>query len=291
MRTFRIDYTNTENKLPDGDIVGKFGEHNATLLKITPPQEMTECADIAYYRIAFGLTNYRTIHSGTLEKSETVSLALFAQVTRSDTISVQLVGYGADDSLVMKSETVKKLKFSESVGGTEISADGDSHNLGAEVAAMQTKLNKFGEDEKGNLIYNGNPISSSSAIKTVSIDINGFSDTGIDNGYWISAGENAFLLLIDGDLLPENAEIVEMKMQLLNENQIRSKADLYSSYYISTGTVLDVFARGQKISSPVGYFENETVVAYLGDPFSMSLIIEEVSSQNPMHAVIYYKEG
>ncbi len=136
MRTFIIDYTNTENMLPDGDVIGYYGEHNATQLVITPPQEMTDCENISYYRIAFGLTNCRAVHSESLEKGETVAMPLFSQITKSDTVSVQLEGYSSDGNLVAKSETVKKLKFSESVGGVEISADSKSGGLAAEVAEI-----------------------------------------------------------------------------------------------------------------------------------------------------------
>lgn len=195
MRTFHIDYTNAENKLPDGDIVGKYGEHNATILSITPPAEMTESEEIICYRIAFGLTNCRTVTSEQLEKAETVSLPLNAQITRSDTLSVQLVGYDAENNLVMKSETVKKLKFAESVGGTEISADGNSHNLGAEVIALKKTLEELSnivirptktitfsdaevfaynyDTERLGLLFWEEPIPIGTEIKTIRIKYNG----------------------------------------------------------------------------------------------------------------------
>ncbi|MBQ8015462.1 MAG: hypothetical protein IJ264_04670 [Clostridia bacterium] len=192
MRIFRIDYTNADNMFPDGDIVGYYGEHNATQLVITPPQEMTDCADVASYRIAFGLTNCRAVRSETLEKTEAVSFLLFAQITRSETISVQLEGYGTDGNLVMKSETAKKLKFSDSVSGTEITANGKASDLSTEVSANTAArhthenaatLGALGESD-GQLTYNGNAVGERSFItrpfETLDVtDILGFQSISI----------------------------------------------------------------------------------------------------------------
>ena len=216
MRIFNIDYT-ASNKLPDGDTVGKYGEHNATLLSITPPSEMSENTEIVFYRIAFGLTNCRTVHSEKIEKAETVSYLLNAQITRSDIISVQLVGYDAESKLVMKSETVKKLKFAESVGGIEVDPDGKSYNIGAEVAEMKTKLDKFGEDENGNLLYKNKPLTAKERT-TFSIELP--YDDG-NNFYVTASGGNLYALSDMSDTFVEGTEIASLEMWVEDYNGSR----------------------------------------------------------------------
>ncbi len=171
MRKFTIDFT-AENTLPDGSILGKQGEHNATELVIVPPSEMTDCEDVTSYRIAFGLTNCRCVHSETLEKSAEVSMLLFSQITSSESVEIQLEGYGADGNLVMKSTTVNKLKFLPSVCGKETGADGNSQSMSNEVnkntAARHTHENKDVLDglsaDGENLLFNGQSIGGGAEI-------------------------------------------------------------------------------------------------------------------------------
>lgn len=221
MRIFRIDYTNADNMFPDGDIVGYYGEHNATQLVITPPQEMTDCADVASYRIAFGLTNCRAVRSETLEKTEAVSFLLFAQITRSETISVQLEGYGTDGNLVMKSETAKKLKFSDSVSGTEITANGKASDLSTEVsantAARHTHENvaTLGalSEADGQLTYKGTaigerPTNTVEALGELSFSLR--TDLASFDAIAIGAFEGDFLF----DKIPIGAEIKSIEFRL-----------------------------------------------------------------------------
>ena len=171
MRKFTIDFT-AENTLPDGSVLGKQGEHNATELVIVPPSEMTDCEDVTSYRIAFGLTNCRCVHSETLEKAAEVSMLLFSQITLSESVEIQLEGYGADGNLVMKSTTVNKLKFLPSVCGKETGADGNSQSMSNEVnqntAARHTHKNKDVLDglsaDGESLMFNGKSIGGGAEI-------------------------------------------------------------------------------------------------------------------------------
>ena len=171
MRKFTIDFT-AENTLPDGSILGKQGEHNATELIIVPPSEMTDCEDVTSYRIAFGLTNCRCVHSETLEKAAEVSMLLFSQITSSESVEIQLEGYGADGNLVMKSTTVNKLKFLPSVCGKETGADGNSQSMSNEVnqntAARHNHENKDVLDglsaDGESLMFNGKSIGGGAEI-------------------------------------------------------------------------------------------------------------------------------
>lgn len=271
MRTFHIDYTNAENKLPDGDIVGKYGEHNATILSITPPAEMTESEEIICYRIAFGLTNCRTVTSEQLEKAETVSLPLNAQITRSDTLSVQLVGYDAENNLVMKSETVKKLKFAESVGGTEIPADGSSHNLGAEVAEMKTKLNKFGEDENGNLTYNNNPISGERPTCSFELPY----DDG-DNFYVTSKGNNLYALSDTSDTFEVGTEIASLEMWVEDYDGSRWVDFRDMAQYDGSPFILNHY----KVRSSFELFSGEVIFCLIYCPENTPALLDKLINGN-----------
>ena len=163
MRTFRIDFSNESNPLTDGDVLGNQGEHNATIIVITPPAEMTENENITSYRIAFELTNCRSVRSASIAKSDAVSLPLFSQITSSETIAIQLEGYNENGDLVVKSPKVSKLKFNPSVCGVELPLSGSSNSLAAEVNLNTNFRNNFTETESGNLTYKGQPIGGGTA--------------------------------------------------------------------------------------------------------------------------------
>lgn len=167
IRSFRILFPSAENQLPDGDFAGYVGEHNATLLEITPPKEMTDCSDIATYRIAFELTNCRAVHSDPITKAASISMLLPSQITSSKVIAVQLEGYSADNDLVAKSEKMVKIKFHPSVCGVETGANNEPFGIVSEVTANTKARHTHANatvldglsDSGGTLQYNGKPIS------------------------------------------------------------------------------------------------------------------------------------
>ena len=185
IRNFRILFPSADNILPDGDFAGYVGEHNATLLEITPPKEMTDCEDIATYRIAFELTNCRAVHSDPITKAVSISMLLPAQVTSSKVISVQLEGYSTDNNLVAKSEKISKIKFYPSVCGVETGADNKPFGIVAEVTANTQARHKHSNaavldslsDSGGTLQYNGKPISG----VTVDSKLSGSSTNPVQN--------------------------------------------------------------------------------------------------------------
>lgn len=272
MRTFNIDYT-SENKLPDGDIVGKYGEHNATLLSITPPSEMSENTEIVFYRIAFGLTNCRTVHSEKIEKAETVSYLLNAQITRSDVISVQLVGYDAESKLVMKSETVKKLKFAESVGGVEVDPDGKSYNIGAEVIALQEKVKDFSEDANGNLLYKGKPITAGRPTREVTL-------SGENGDYYCSSSDTGY-------------PIIDATYSFANGTEIKSIEILYEGKWINIydiarydglATVINMFAVSEEVES----YSGESVLAIIAPLRSAGILTSLlINSETDIKVTVY----
>lgn len=167
IRNFRILFPSADNTLPDGDFAGYVGEHNATLLEITPPKEMTDCEDIVTYRIAFELTNNRAVHSDPITKAASISMFLPSQITSSKVIAVQLEGYSADNNLVAKSAKMVKIKFHPSVCGTETGANNEPFGIVTEVTANTKARHSHKNagvldglsDSGGTLQYKGKPIS------------------------------------------------------------------------------------------------------------------------------------
>lgn len=155
--------------LPDGEFAGYIGEHNATLLEITPPKEMSDCEKISAYKIAFELTNCRSVHSDEIAKAPSISMYLPSQITSSRIIAVQLEGYSTDGSLIAKSEKAVKIRFAPSVHGVETGYDnGKPFNTATEIKentkARHTHKNinviNGLSDNDGILRYNGKPVGS-----------------------------------------------------------------------------------------------------------------------------------
>lgn len=165
----RIDFSNPENFLPDGDTLGNEGEHNATELLITPPDSMKSNLKVSFYRLAFELQNCRTYHSDKLANYETISFFVPYDVSTSDMVAVQLEGYDDNGNLVIKSDKVSKLKFKPSVNGIEKTSSGSS-GMTSEVNLNTKFREQFSEDENGNLTYKNKPVGTERRTETITID-------------------------------------------------------------------------------------------------------------------------
>ena len=206
--------------LPDGNILGYQGEHNATLLSITPPNEMTECEEIAGYKIAFQLQNSRFCRSEMIMKSPSVEILLSSQITSSKEISVQLEGYGADGNLVIKSKKVSKLVFDDSVAGTNIEysngESGTTKDIIANTLARHTHsnadvLNEFGENEAGKPTYKGELIGTGTVIGEAS----GRPTTSVTTEYayptTTSVGSIDMIVIDQYSDVPKDVEIADIE--------------------------------------------------------------------------------
>lgn len=147
MRTIRIDFTKA-NILPDGYILGRIGEHNATQLKITPPEEMTANDDITGYFVAFE-TGGLIIHSEKFENADEITPVLQAQLTMNKNIRVQLEGCNREDVVIMKSQLVTGLCFMPSVQGTETESE---NSLGPLLSSTFSGLQFNALDSENQLI-------------------------------------------------------------------------------------------------------------------------------------------
>lgn len=168
MRSFSINF-NEENKLPDGKCLGRKGEHNATELNITPPEEILNNAEVEGVVIVFQVGAHRVFRSDVHENAETLNYKLPREVTCANMVDVQLEGYDSTEELIIKSEVVEGLYLEPSVCGEETNNE-ISKSLSSEIAANTIArhthenadvLNALA-DENGSLTYNGKAIGGAS---------------------------------------------------------------------------------------------------------------------------------
>lgn len=217
MRTLRIDFT-AENMLPDGDLAGRMGEHNATDLIITPPAEMAQCGEIVNYVAAF-VTEGKIIRTDFYPKADTITVSLCSQLTQDHSLSLQLEAYDGTGGLVVKSPIVSELRLLPSAGGDETDFDGESGGMVSQINlntlarhshSNMGVLEKFGEDS-GKLTYNGIAVNASKT-KTVELDVlNSEVYIQVENGkIFISTFDDMF----DSPPVPDNAKIVTLEAKL-----------------------------------------------------------------------------
>lgn len=150
---------------------GYMGEHNATVLHITPP---TMLSDSDYFRAAFDLSGI-VIYSEQLT-GDTLTVILWKQLTQQKQISMTLEGYKDDGSDIGKSQLVT-LMFREAVFGTDGESDTNPHGMAVDVAANTARhthdnkptLNKLSEVD-ATLMFSGQPIGGTSTVIVNSID-------------------------------------------------------------------------------------------------------------------------
>lgn len=217
MRTLRIDFT-AENILPDGEYIGRIGEHNATHLIITPPSEMAECNDIINYVAAF-VTEGKIIRSDFYPKAEQITIPLCSQLTQDHSLGVQLEGYDGTGGLVVKSAVVSELRLLPSAGGDETDFDGENGGIVSQInlntLARHEHSNKSvldGISEKsGILIYNGEPVT---AQKTQTVEVSVLNgDACVE-----STGSGYLFSVADNGSVPENADIKKVEFYVSVEN-------------------------------------------------------------------------
>lgn len=263
MRTLRIDFT-AENMLPDGNMAGRMGEHNATDLIITPPAEMAQCEEIVNYVAAF-VTEGKIIRTDFYPKAEQITVSLCSQLTQDHSLSLQLEAYDGTGGLVVKSPIVSELRLLPSAGGDEEEFDGESGGMVSQINlntlsrhnhANSDVLDKFSE-ENGKLTFDGVPVSVPK-IKTVVIDM----DTG---GLYFLAESGKIDVCIFNDVyeqppVPDNAKLVslEAKMPVNGEEtwvdlKMMIKYENYTPYIY----IMDrVFTEAETAYLAVIFYEN-----------------------------------
>lgn len=220
MRTLRIDFT-AENMLPDGDYIGRIGEHNATDLVITPPAEMAQCEEIINYVAAF-VTEGKIIRSDFYPKAEQITVSLCSQLTQDHTLGVQLEGYDGSGGLVVKSPVVSELRLLPSAGGDETDFNGEDGGIVSQINlntiarhehSNSSVLSSLGEIN-GLLTYDGAPVSAQ-RLNTVVLDVQ-MGDAMID----VSNLVLSFMVsdfMFDTPPIPEGADIKSVEFSITGE--------------------------------------------------------------------------
>ena len=264
--------------LPDGDYIGRMGEHNATRLIITPPAEMAECDAIVNYVAAF-VTEGKIIRSNIYPKSEQIEIPLCAQLTQDHSLGVQLEGYDDKGGLVVKSAVIGELKLLPSAGGDEEEFDSESSGLVSQINlntlarhehSNADVLGGIGEnngiltyngesitthehtntdvlgglgDTNGILTYNGKPIA---AQKTKTVEFDAQNGNGI-----VEVSESTILFGImnsdeNNPIIPDNTDILTVEFKIDNEESwtdIRS-AMKYDPYIVTVSQTFRAFCCG-----------------------------------------------
>lgn len=160
MRQITIDYT---NPVPcELNIAGRIGEHNATELIIVPPEFLSANEKVSHYILAFAV-ECKVIHSEPISKADELKISLWGQLTQSEILTVQLEGHDSAGELISKTEPVR-LRFLNSVCGNETQSDTNNPDFISDYLknkhshANKDVLDKFGIDESGNLLFNGEEI-------------------------------------------------------------------------------------------------------------------------------------
>lgn len=221
MRTLRIDFT-AENMLPDGDYIGRIGEHNATDLIITPPAEMAECEEIINYVAAF-VTEGKIIRSDFYPKAEQITVSLCSQLTQDHTLGVQLEGYDGTGGLVVKSAIISELRLLPSAGGDETDFDGENGGIVSQInlntLARHEHTNKNVLDgiseESGILTYNGEPVTAQKK-KTLELDV-------LNCEAMVEFSSNAIIFSVMNEdpaspLIPEGSDIISVEFSTTVED-------------------------------------------------------------------------
>ncbi len=217
MREVRIDFTKNEY-LPDGRDIGRIGEHNATNLVITPPTEMTDCAEILSL-IAVFAGDGKLFRTEQYPKEAQITVPLCSPLTQSHSLSFQLEGYGSDGNLIVKSPLITGLRLLPSADGDEADYESSDSGLVAEISANTLArhthenadvLGKFGEND-GVPTYNGQPLGSRKT-KTTVYDL--FEGEGY--AFVEATGMRKALLFVNNEItatpIAEGTEILSVEM-------------------------------------------------------------------------------
>lgn len=160
MRQITIDFDKMlVSGLVDNKYAGYLGEHNATELTLIKPKKLEGVA----FSVAF-MTNGEVVHSKFFNGDETISVAMWQQLTQDSTLYVQLEAYDRVGNYLGKSN-VAKLNLGSSVHGVDVIADADNPDVYSEIALNTwfretlednvDTLNELTTREDGKLLFKG----------------------------------------------------------------------------------------------------------------------------------------
>ena len=174
MRQVYIDLTSENAHISNGNFVGYIGEHNATELLVSIPQDMVEQSD---YQVLVMQSGPLVFKSGkiledktkpTYRVGNTIHTKLSKNLTINTSLSLQVECYKENEEgekvLIGKTQSVSHLTLKPSPEGTPaFGYDGSFEDIEGAVEKAHTHINKeiidkFSVDEDGTLLYDGKPI-------------------------------------------------------------------------------------------------------------------------------------
>lgn len=200
--------------LPDGKTVGYIGEHNATILEITPPDYMlSDGVSLFCLAVETGREFIKVVvRSAMVPKADKINIPLWRQATGSPKAKLQLEAYDDGGNLVIKSP-VAEVEFLPSVNGVQNVSDTNNTSIVANIAANTSArhthenaktLNKLG-DSNGNLTYDGKAVGGRQTA-TVTLQSNDFYLVDTDVSY-------TTMIIVNGtSKIPENSEIIGIEL-------------------------------------------------------------------------------
>lgn len=213
MRTFRID-CNLADPFPDGKHLGSIGERNAAQLVITPPAEMAENENIAYYVAAFS-TNKGAVRIGPYLKAETITVPVVSALTTGYLLAFQLEGFDSANEILVKSEFIHSMEFGPAVRECHVSDgaySGEDKIIEGHAHENLSLLDKLGESN-GNLLY-ADRIIPAKKLRTVEL----LYSNGDINGYCDTEAENSFQLIVSEGKIPEGSEIESIEIKIIDNS-------------------------------------------------------------------------
>lgn len=232
--------------LPDGKTVGYIGEHNATILEITPPDYMlSDGVSLFCLAVETGREFIKVVvRSAMVPKADKINIPLWRQATGSQKAKLQIEAYDDGGNLVIKSP-VAEVEFLPSVNGVQNVSETNNTNIIADIAANTSArhthanietLNKLG-DSNGSLTYNGKAVGGLVLhSKYYSNDLtNGVVDVGLGS-------YDAFLEVFEP--LPDNAIIYNIGIwyeKTDGEAKEYKDIELYTSELISSVGSFEIF--------------------------------------------------
>ena len=137
MRNITVDFTNKPPIISDR-YGGELGEHQATMLKITPETEMTQDENIAYYYVVFAVDGGIAM-SRTFTTEEDIEVELWSQLTAKRSLKFQLIASNGETTIIAKSPVVS-LYIGDSIKGEVVDEDGNHDSLFAMLNAMKESV-------------------------------------------------------------------------------------------------------------------------------------------------------
>lgn len=221
--------------MPDGNILGKMGEHNATVLDITPPEYMSANENIVLYCLAFETGRdfiKKVIRSEMIPKADVIHISLWGQVTVSENLRFQLEGYDGENNLLVKSILVECV-FLPSVNGVQSLPEFGNNGISADIAANTfarhshnnaAVLDKLGETPDG-LTFNQKLIGGASARPTAQKIISNIEtdeNYDVDFAFWSQPhGQNLWFYVgffYKHPDFPEGTEIADFEVKIPDLN-------------------------------------------------------------------------